>query len=141
MVFEWSNKFVLVSSVTLSSGEYLDRSVFDARIQKNKEEYTEMFLDRHCYEFCEHCKKNKYGCSGIARSHIISVKECINMSMAELAYCILNLELLGLRCHRELENMSNEKRKDWYYARATGLGWEEWKFYYEKGHRAKPVNY
>jgi len=108
-----------------SDGTRIEKSVLDRRISESKVEYGELFLDAHCYIFCERCKGNKYQCSGNASSHIISVDECQKSGRSELAYDITNLERLGHKCHMELEQWSHAKREAWQKFRLTAKGYDE----------------
>lgn len=108
-----------------SDGTFIDKKSVDRKITKAKEVYSQNFIDEHGYIYCERCKKNPSGCPGIARSHIISVKECQNNGTTEISWMLNNIELLGQTCHREIEDWTNEKRAAWYFARSEGLTYKE----------------
>lgn len=104
--------------VTFPNGEKIGRGEFDRRIVKAKERKTDQFVAIHGYPFCERCTRND--CIRIARSHIVSVSECLRSGNPALAYDEENLELLGKRCHDNIESWTERKRFMWFKMRLEG---------------------
>ena len=102
----------------LSDGSLIQKRTIDHRIIKAKKQYTDIICERlHISEnkiVCERCKLNNNLASGVSRSRIISVDYAQKTGRSELAYDILNLEHLCLKDHRELENLPNHIREQWY---------------------------
>lgn len=122
-----------MNRVRLSTGETITRKEFDRRIINSKKLYTQLFVDKYGYVFCERCKHNE--CTFISRSHIISVKQCIETQRAELAYDLNNYEHLGIEHHRDIEDWSNDKREAWYHARKEKISYNQFiKTYGENNH-------
>lgn len=107
----------------MSNGDKIKKELLNTRISKAKEIYSDSFLSEKGYHYCERCERND--CNGVSRSHIISVDECQKSGRAELAYCQQNLELLGQKCHLDIESWSHEKRESWYWARQDGIPYED----------------
>ena len=114
-------KYNKLSAYKKSDGTYITKKTLDYRIENNKNEYTMLVSEKLHIEIdnipCERCKLNNRFASGVSRSHIMSVDYCQRNSMAEYAYCPLNLEHLCIECHRKLESNSNIFREGWYWFR------------------------
>jgi len=82
-----------------STGERISKSIVDANIRKAKQEKLSKFLQDNGYYYCEDCKRND--CKPIDCSHDISVKECQENGMTELAWDVNNITLRGRACHRK----------------------------------------
>lgn len=95
-----------MNSYKLSNGDYIKKSVIDARIRKAKEQLINNQLEEFNYNFCEHCKRS----SGVRLecSHIESVKSCQENGRSEKAYDVSNLEVLCRDCHIKHENNRNK---------------------------------
>ncbi len=102
-----------------STGETLTRAEFNRRVNEAKEKKIQDQLNRFDFNFCEDCSKegriSKIRIGGIDfdfldSSHEISVKECIELGRAELAY---NIDYLTIRCryHHRIFDKSNLKFK------------------------------
>lgn len=114
-----------MASYKTSNGEYWSKTKIDREVEKAKSFYTDFVSDRmHISPDnipCERCKKTNRQCTGVSRSHIMSVDFCQRTGRSELAADILNFEHLGLGCHRELESHTNEFREAWYEFRKNGI--------------------
>ena len=102
---------------SLSSGEYIEKSIIDRRIVECKKAYKEWFLDTYGGHFCERCGDSS---GRLEFSHIVSTKECQNNGVSEMSYSDQNLELLCSRCHGLIERWQNRKRFMWYLMRKEG---------------------
>lgn len=105
-----------MNKVKLSTGELINRSTFDNRIKKAKDDFTHTFLDEFGHYYCQQCGQNEQGCPGIARAHIISVKQCIENPKipAELAYNPIDFEMMGQACHTKFDSQTNQDRLQYF---------------------------
>lgn len=111
-----------MSAYRCSDGTILQKRTIDNRVEKAKNEYTELIS--HIFHIdpnnicCERCNVNNRLATGVSRSHIISVDYCQRTGRSELAYDILNFEHLCLEDHREIESHTNDFRESWFHHRA-----------------------
>lgn len=89
----------MANSYRLSNGEYIKKSVIDARVRQAKQKKLALFLDEYGYFFCEDCKKSQG--ERIDCSHDISVDRCQKEGRSELAYDINNITLRCRICHQK----------------------------------------
>ncbi|MFA5300689.1 MAG: hypothetical protein WC389_21075 [Lutibacter sp.] len=86
-----------------SSGETLTRAEFDRHIREAKAEKVSQQLNDYGYNFCqkqtEYCEFDEE-CRILDCSHNTSVKVCVELGQAELAYNLKNLVILGRKCHK-----------------------------------------
>jgi 5-methylcytosine-specific restriction endonuclease McrA len=82
----------------LSSGQRISKSLIDQKVKEAKKEKLQQQFDELGYNVCEECWKNDD--KPIDVSHIVSVDECQKSANVELAWDLINLRILGRKCHR-----------------------------------------
>lgn len=91
-----------MSSYRLSNGDFIKKSVIDARVRKAKEQKVNSQLEEFGYSFCESCgiSSGTY----LDCSHTESVKSCQENGRSEKAYSVDNLRILCRTCHSEYDS-------------------------------------
>lgn len=87
-----------------SNGNRYNQLQIDRRIRIAKETKLEFQRDRLGYNVCERCRRND--CVPIDVSHNVSVKKAKEMGKTELCWDILNLEILGRKCHQKKDKLN-----------------------------------
>ena len=92
-----------MSSYKLSNGDYIKKSVIDARVRKAKEQVISNQLYEYGYNFCEECGKS----SGVRLdcSHRESVDSCQKNGRSEKAYDVNNIQVLCRGCHQKRDGL------------------------------------
>ncbi len=89
----------MANSYKLSNGEYIKKSVIDARIRVAKQTVIDNQKDEYGFNSCEDCKKS----SGVILdcAHYESVDSCQKNGRSEKAYAVGNIRML-CRHHHEI---------------------------------------
>lgn len=87
------------NTYSTSDGERISSVTIQNRIRKAKQKKIDLFIRENGYIFCEDCGKND--CKPVDCSHDISVKQCLESGMSELAYDVNNITLRGRKCHKK----------------------------------------
>lgn len=103
-----------MGTFSTSSGKRVKKSTIDSNVKKAKRQKS---LDSMYTPYCERCGANS---DGLDMSHIVSVDECQKSGRSEIAWDVLNIELLCRPCHMEVEQWSKEKRENWYKLKING---------------------
>jgi hypothetical protein len=100
-----------MNTYTTSTGERIKESVLDRKI-KNAKNFlkAQLIQDGVPRSYCAGCGHNVYDYP-IDWSHIISIADCKNYGMADLAYTPENIERECRRCHNIWENGPQEGRE------------------------------
>jgi hypothetical protein len=103
------------NKVRLSSGEKISRTEFYRRISKAKAEKVQQQYAEHGRNFCEKqtedCDWADEECRILDCSHNTSVKACVELGQAELAYDVRNITILGRKCHRVKDRLNLKFKK------------------------------
>jgi hypothetical protein len=97
------NQISKTNKVRLSTGEKITRIEFNKRIREAKFEKISQQFSEHGYNFCEKQTEDcdfTDECRYLDCSHNVSVKVCIELGQAELAYDVDNIVILGRKCHK-----------------------------------------
>lgn len=88
-----------------SDGQRVEKSIIDRRTREGKEAALEAQRDEFGFNFCVKCNNNGNG-RRLHCSHIISVKEAQETGRAELAWLLLNIQILCEVCHAEFDGLN-----------------------------------
>ena len=119
-----------MNTYRLSNGDRISKSVIDQRVRKAKEQRLKDQVDQYGYNFCERTGLNASSTT-LDCSHIVSVKYCQDIGYSELAYNVVNIEILSRKAHEDIEAWPNHKRVGWLAAKANGLSYEDYNSTYE----------
>lgn len=98
-------RFSSTNMVGFSDGTKVSRQTLESRIRKAKENFKWSY--GVSFPFCQCCGKNANAGKRLSVSHIISVKECIELGKSEMAYNEDNFQLECNECHLEWEHKEN----------------------------------
>jgi len=108
------NRISKTNKVHLSTGEKIYRTEFNKRIHDAKELKLSQQKDEHGFNFCEKQTEDcdfDEDCRIIDCSHNVSVKVCVELGQAELAYNVKNITILGRKCHRIKDGLNLKFKK------------------------------
>jgi hypothetical protein len=104
-----------MASYYLTDGSKMSKTAIDNKIAVSKKAKWDIQIEEHGYNFCEHCKRNDISFS--STSHIIGVKECQELRQSEIAWDVLNLEILCNPDHLKVEDKPLQERIEIYNSR------------------------
>ncbi len=93
-----------------SSGKRVLKTYIDYKVREAKKQVLQDQLDEFGYNFCTVCKSNE--CIPIDCAHVLSVKECQEKGITEIAWNTNNIKPVGRRCHRIKDNSNLQFNKN-----------------------------
>ena len=93
-----------MNTYSTTDGVRYTRPQIETRIRKAKQATVDKQRQEHGFNFCEICHRSAG--DYLDCSHKISVKQCLENGMAELAWHENNIRVLCRTCHREHDGLS-----------------------------------
>lgn len=100
----------MANSYRLSNGEYIKKSVIDARIRVAKQKVIDAQIEEHGYNFCEDYDKSQNVILDCA--HYESVDSCQKNGRSEKAYDVENIRMLCRGCHAKYDGLDLKFKGD-----------------------------
>ena len=89
-----------MGSFWMSNGERVKKSIIDRRVREAKKKILDAQMEEHGHNFCTICEINSNNAI-IDCAHIMSVDDCQNNGMAEVAWDLDNINPMCRACHRK----------------------------------------